>query len=430
MTAHALGALRFSPPAPRAPADPDLLADPARAVAAARDHVAAGALRPDAGGRVGLELEYHLVDLARPARRPGWEAVTALARRLPTMPAGSSVTFEPGGQIELSTPPAHGVGAAVVGLRRDADALRTALRVEGYGAAPLGSDPARPVQRVNPSQRYRAMEEHFDALGCAGSGRAMMSATAALQVNLDAGPSSGWERRFELVRTMVPMLVAASSTSPWLGGTTSGWHSMRQGTWQGIHHGRSDPIAQGDPAQAWATYALDAPVMLLREGQELVPVTERIPFAQWLRGGAPFGRRPTMADLDYHLTTLFPPVRPRGYLELRCLDALPDRWWPALAAITVALIDDPVAADLAAELCAPVADSWETAARHGLEDAAVRRAVLGCVDVAARRCAPELRAEVEGYADLLASGSSPSQELRRRIETAGPLAVLLEEARA
>ena len=63
-----------------------------------------------------------------------------------------------------------------------------------------------------------------------------------------------------------------------------------------------------------------------------------------------------MADLDYHLTTLFPPVRPRGYVEIRCLDALPDRWWPAIAAITATLLDDPVAADVAAEPCAPVAD--------------------------------------------------------------------------
>ena len=143
---------------------------------------------------------------------------------------------------------------------------------------------------------------------------------------------------------------------------------MRQGTWQGIDHGRSDPVPLGEPTAAWATYALNAPVMLVRDGDGLLPVTERIPFAQWLRGGAPFGRRPTMADLDYHLTTLFPPVRPRGYLELRCLDAMPDRWWPALAAITVTLLDDPVAADAAAELCAPVADSWETAARHGCDD--------------------------------------------------------------
>ena len=70
-----------------------------------------------------------------------------------------------------------------------------------------------------------------------------------------------------------------------------------------------------------------------------------------------------MADLDYHLTTLFPPVRPRGYVEIRCLDALPDRWWPALAALVATLVDDPVAADEAAELCAPVADAWQTAAR-------------------------------------------------------------------
>ena len=239
------------------------------------------------------------------------------------------------------------------------------------------------------------MEEHFDALGCAGSGKEMMTATAALQVNLDAGPASGWEDRLALIRSMVPMLVAASSTSPYLAGTTSGWHSMRQGTWQGIDHGRSDPVPLGEPTAAWATYALNAPVMLVHDGSELMPVTERIPFAQWLRGGAPFGRRPTMADLEYHLTTLFPPVRPRGYIELRCLDAAPDRWWPALAALTVTLVDDPVAADAAAELCAPIADSWETAARHGLHDDAIRTAVVACAELAARRCDPAVRTELE-----------------------------------
>jgi glutamate--cysteine ligase len=274
------------------------------------------------------------------------------------------------------------------------------------------------------------MEQHFDALGCAGSGREMMAATAALQVNLDAGPVSGWEARWSLVRSMVPMLVAASSTSPWLGGATSGWHSMRQGTWQGIDHGRSDPVPLGEPTAAWATYALNAPVMLVRDGADLRPVTERIPFAQWLRGGAPFGRRPTMADLDYHLTTLFPPVRPRGYLELRCLDSMPDRWWPALAAITVTLLDHPVAADAAAELCAPVADSWQTAARHGCADPTMRRAVTACAELAALHCPASLKPEVEGFAELVASGSSPSAELRRAVETSGPLAVLEEAARA
>ena len=229
------------------------------------------------------------------------------------------------------------------------------------------------------------------------------------------------------------MLVALSSTSPWLGGRTSGWHSMRQGVWQGIDHGRSDPVGRGEPTSAWATYALDAPVMLVRSraggSPEYIPVTERIPFAQWLRGAAPFGRPATTADLDYHLTTLFPPVRPRGYVELRCLDALPDRWWPALAALTVTLVDDPTASDAAAELCAPVADSWETAARHGLDDPAVGRAVTGCVEVALRHAPAELAGDLEALAALLDAGSSPSEEIRRRVGAVGPLAVLEEEAR-
>ena len=90
-----------------------------------------------------------------------------------------------------------------------------------------------------------------------------------------------------------------------------------------------------------------------------------------------------------------------------------------------------MAADAAAELCAPVADGWETAARHGLADPAVpggrdRRAS----SVAARRCPPALQAEVEELAELVALRPHPSDELRRRVEAAGPLAVLEEEAHA
>ena len=77
-----------------------------------------------------------------------------------------------------------------------------------------------------------------------------------------------------------------------------------------------------------------------------------------------------MKDWVDHLSTLFPPVRPRGYLELRCLDALPDRWWPAVAALVTTLVDDPVAADEAAEACAPVADAWHTAVRLAFDQTA------------------------------------------------------------
>lgn len=397
-------------------------------VAAAHDHIAATALRPGTDRRVGLELELHLVDLARPDRRPSWGSVSGLVAGLAPMPAGSSVTVEPGGQVELSTPPSPDGAAAVAALRTDRAALGRQVRAAGFGLAALGADPARPVRRINPGERYAAMERHFGALGCAAPGRAMMSATAALQVNLDAGPARGWSARFDLLRALTPVLVALSAGSPYLAGRSSGWHSMRQECWAGIDTGRSGPVATGEPTRAWADYALAAPVMLVRDGRRLVPVTRRVSFAAWLRDPAAIGRPATRADLDYHLTTLFPPVRPRGYLEVRCLDALPDRWWPALAALTVTLADDPVAADGAAEVCEPVADRPGVAARLGTHDPALAAAVRGCVELAARRCDPRLAADLHPLAELVASGAAPVDLVRARARAVGPLRLLEEEA--
>jgi glutamate--cysteine ligase len=274
------------------------------------------------------------------------------------------------------------------------------------------------------------MEGHFEALGCGVPGREMMTATASLQVNLDAGPAAGWTARLDLLRSLVPVLVAASAGSPYLGGRSSGWHSMRQETWYGIDHGRTGPVTSGDPAETWAEYALAAPVMLVREGDGFRPVRRRVPFARWIADPACLGRPATLADLDYHLTTLFPPVRPRGYVEIRCIDALPDRWWPALAALTATLMDDAVVADRAAELCEPVAERLEEAARHGPSGPELRRAVAGCADAAARACPAALADDLGALAALLADGRTPGDDLRARADDHGPLRLLEEEAHA
>jgi glutamate--cysteine ligase len=404
------------------------------ALDSARAHVADHALWPGTERKVGLELEFHLVDLACPGRRPDWPAVEALVDGLPPMPSGSSITLEPGAQVELSTPPQPDLVTSVAALRADREALRRGLRAAGFGAAPLGADPARPAERSNPHARYAAMEAHFAAVGCHRPGREMMTATAALQVNLDAGPADGWAARLDLIRALVPVLVAVSASSPYLGGRQSGWHSMRQETWYAIDPGRTDPITAGPPQHRWADYALAAPVMLVRDGDDgdagLTPVRRRFSYAEWLARPELIGREATTADLDYHLTTLFPPVRPRGYVEIRCIDALPDRWWPALAALTVTLVDDPVAADEAAEACAPVATELEAAARDGIAHAGLRRAATRCVEVAARRCPPSLVRGVEELAELLAAGRTVGDEVRHRARTDGPLRLLEEEAHA
>lgn len=396
--------------------------------------VSSRALRPTPIGRVGLELEFHLVDLGAPARRVPWTRLTGVIAGLPALPGGSRMTVEPGGQVELSTPPLEHVAAAVEALRHDRATLADALRQHRLGLACVGADPVRPAERSNPASRYAAMESHFAAIGCGVAGRSMMCATASLQINLEAGPRAQWPRRVSLFHGLGPVLVALSACSPLLAGRASGWRSMRQQVWGDIDRRRCGPLLVGaHPEDEWAHYALSAPVMFVRDQLtgRAVPVTEQVRFAAWVSGAStPGGRRPTADDLDQHLTTLFPPVRPRGFLEVRCLDAVPDRWWGALAVMAVTLLDDPVAADAAAAATEPLDDAWSAAARDGLADPVVGRATRQCAEIAAARCPAGFKAEVEAYAELITAGRTPGDELRARVDATTPLAALEEYARA
>jgi glutamate--cysteine ligase len=412
------------------------LSDPQSDVEAAHRQIADQAYADSSVGEVGLELEYHAIDRRRPKRRLSWPELTELIADAPVLPEGSRLTVEPGGQLELSTPPRLGASAAIAALQRDEQVLTAALDERHIGLAPLGSDLARPIQRVNPAGRYVAMERHFDALGCGPSGRAMMASTAALQLNVNAGPSGQWSERLQHINRLAPVLVAISACSPLVAGRSSGWQSMRQQIWLGIDQDRCRAVPTADdPGSAWASYALSAPVMLLGHPHDGLaehgdlgadPVLERVTFRDWIAGSTSLGRAPTAADLDYHLSTLFPPVRPRGYLEIRCLDAVPRRWWPGLAALTITLLDDASAADRAAELCERLGPRAEIAARDGLRDPTLLAVARGCVEIAASRCPADLRSAVEAYAELVTEGRSPGDELRERAAAASPVTALEE----
>ncbi|MER6901792.1 glutamate-cysteine ligase family protein, partial [Amycolatopsis sp. NPDC000740] len=98
---------------------------------------------------------------------------------------------------------------------------------------------------------------------------------------------------------------------------------------------------------------------------------EGLTFAEWIggRGAATVLRRPTVADLDYHLTTMFTPVRPQGYLELRYLDGQPPGEWLPPVALVTALLANQSTVDKVREVCAPAAGRWVDAARRGMADA-------------------------------------------------------------
>ena len=229
-------------------------------------------------------------------------------------------------------------------MAADRAVLRQAFAQQGSGLVLLGADPLRPAKRVNPGARYRAMEQFFTASDTGAAGAAMMTSTASVQVNVDAGPRDQWAARVRLAHALGPMMIAISANSPLLGGEFSGWRSTRQRVWSQLDSARCGPIlgANGDdPADDWSRYALKAPVMLVH-APDAVPVTDWVPFADWADGTTLLGGRPpTEADVDYHLTTLFPPVRPRGFLEIRYLDSVPDDVWPAVVFTLVTLLDDP-----------------------------------------------------------------------------------------
>jgi glutamate--cysteine ligase len=214
-----------------------------------------------------------------------------------------------------------------------------------------------------------------------------------------------------------------------LAGRSTGWRSSRQRIWGDLDQARCGPLlGRGDPAGGWAAYALSAPVMLVRDRTDggAQPVRGRAAFADWVTGEIELGgRRPTTDDLDYHLTTLFPPVRPRGWLEIRYLDTSPEPWWPALAAVTATLLDNPVAADRAAAASAPVAGAWDRAARLGLADPALRRAAVACLAAALDAVPAALRPEVSALADLADRGLSPGDRLLAAARSDGPSAALL-----
>ena len=391
---------------------------------AAAQYISESCLSDGPVGQVGLEIEAHCFDPAKPNRRPGWDEISDLLTSLPPLPGASLVTVEPGGAVELSGPPARDVVSATEAIEADQAVIGKAFAAAGLGLVLLGADPLRPAKRINPGARYQAMEEFFTASNTGVAGAAMMTSTASVQVNLDAGPRAGWAERVGLAHALGPTMVAIAANSPLLSGKFSGWRSTRQRVWSQLDSARCGPIlaASGDdPGTDWSRYALKAPVMLVNNpdgnaDSAAVPVTHRVPFADWADGRELLGgRRPTRSDLDYHLTTLFPPVRPRQWLEIRYLDSVPNAIWPAVVFMLVTLLDDPVAAAHAADAVQPVATAWDVAARIGLNDPRIYAAANQCVAIAAERAPAGLTPAMQHLADAVQQGRSPADDFADQV---------------
>ena len=380
-----------------------------------REHVRSRCLPASTQDRVGIELEWLTVG-PEPEGDVSLASLHEVAERVHPLPGDSLITFEPGGQLELSSRCHDSVGTACMAMVADTAVVREELGTLGIRLMGLGIDPYRVRPRLVHSPRYDAMEAFFDHDHPAG--RTMMCSTAATQVNLDAGPHDVAARRWERALVFGPVLAAVFANSPIAAGAPTGWRSTRLATWSYIDASRTGPpCVGGDPVDEWTSYVLDARVMLLRQSTDQFATLDRpLTFRDWVCEGHE-GGYPTADDLDYHISTLFPPVRARGWLELRMIDALPDPWWRVAVAITTALVYDEEAAARAIDAGRRTGRLWDAAARHGLSHPDLAAAARRCF-AAALEALPRIGADpstasaaVRFYERYVARGRCPADDV-------------------
>lgn len=368
------------------------------------------------------------------------------------LPGGSRVTLEPGGQIELSSAPFGTAAELCERLRADTTSLRELLESRGIRTISGAADAVRLPLRVLRLPRYRAMEESFAGLGPFGA--LMMCNTAATQVSVDAGADPAEiAARWRALYAVGPALLAAFACSPGLHTAPPGaWASQRMRAWQRLDQLRTRPPVHdwADPITGYARWALDVPLLCVRPGS--AAGTSRAAngtsgsanstpgstngtsgpaddtsgsagteadwcappgatFADWLCGALDdeIGRRPDRSDLDYHLTTLFPPVRAAGHLEVRYIDAQPGDGWTVPVHAIGALLSSAETVKEATALADPTASAWSESARRGLADPELRATAVALLEMATAHAeTPEAAGELAAAAIRCRRGDIPT----------------------
>ncbi len=354
---------------------------------------------------------------------------------LAAFPAGTGrLTFEPGGQIEYSGGP-HATGAqALADAELVVGHLADAWAAAGERLVAVGVDPWSDLDEV-PQQlragRYEAMDAYLAARG--GAGRAMMRHTCALQVNLDLGTGDVARERWQVANLAAPLATATFACAPATGPDPA--VSVRARAWRRLDPTRTGIpaprrlLADDDPADAWADWALDADVLLFRRpdgGAD--PGRPGLRFRDWVEQGDDEHGWPTADDLRAHVSTLFPEVRPRGPVELRSIDALPARWRAVPVVLLTGLLYDDRARAQARDLLAGTVDQLEAdlvrAGETGLKDperCALAVELWSFARAGAARLGegwhrPQDLAATDAFIDQLTMrGRSPADELRDRL---------------
>ena len=299
--------------------------------------------------------------------RFGWEPVVEGNNPIALQRANASITLEPGGQFELSGAPLETLHETAAENAQHLDEVKQVAGEIGAGFIGLGFAPewTREDMHWMPKGRYKIMRDYMPKKGKLGLD--MMLRTCTVQTNLDYESEADMVRKFRVSLALQPVAVALFANSPFVEGQPTEFHSYRSFVWTHTDPDRCGMLPfvfeDGFGFERYVDYMLDVPMYFVYRGGTYIDASGQS-FRDFIAGRLPAlpGELPLIGDWADHLTTAFPEVRLKTFLEMRGADGGPWRRLCALPALWLGLLYDRAALDAASDL---VAD-WSEAEREAM----------------------------------------------------------------
>jgi glutamate--cysteine ligase len=349
----------------------------------------AGGCKPKSQFRIGTEHEKFAFTVAgrRPVPYEGGHGIRALLEGMQAMlgwepimegpniigladvTGGGAISLEPGGQFELSGAPLETVHQTRAELGAHLAQLREVAHPLGINFISLGMTPdwTRADMPMMPKGRYRIMTAYMPKVGTLGLD--MMYRTCTVQTNLDFSSESDMVKKLRVSLALQPVGTALFANSPFTEGKPNGLLSFRSEIWRDTDNARAGMLPwafePGMGFERWVDYALDVPMYFVKRGDRYIDVAGQS-FRDLMAGRLPglAGEHATVSDWANHVSTIFPEVRLKRYLEMRGSDAGQWRRLPALPAFWVGLLYDDGCLDAAWDLV----KDWTAEERQTLRD--------------------------------------------------------------
>ena len=297
--------------------------------------------RKDDLQRLGHDTKPGIEQILKRMQESGWSPIIEKNKTVGLKKNGASISLEPGGQFELSGKNFRTIHETYCETRRHFEDLSKICKELDVITLALGYDPMRARHEMPwmPKERYRIMKAYMPTKGTLGHD--MMTRTATIQVNLDYLDEKDMIKKMRVGQALQPIVTALFANSPFTEGRPNGYLSYRARVWDDTDPDRCGflPFLFKDDFgfESWTDYLLDIPMYFILRNGEFINC-DHITFRDFMKGKHRL--KPTMEDWDNHVSTVFPDIRLKRFIEMRGADANCVSYIAALSAFWVGLLYD------------------------------------------------------------------------------------------